>query len=178
VSGFTVVLDPKVFERFARNMAKESEAMVHEIGTKLQADIVTDITRKNLVATGAYRDSIQLDFRKTGKGQLAIVGSNMLHALPLEFGITKTFYPSEDMIESLQLWSRRKLGLTGKEAERAGFLIAWKIARTAKTRGFPARFGTKGARVFNEVFAKSAKYIPTIIERFTRRAAALSEVNP
>ena len=197
MSGFKVELDPRFFEKLTRNMAKERDAMIQDIGTKLQADIVTDITKKGLVGvTGHYRDSIQLDFRKSDKGALAIVGSNMLYALPIEYGITKKFFPNMDMVLGLESWVKKKGIGPSKPSKASGFVlgylkmdkpkgesylntaaaVALKIGRTAAIRGFPKRFGTRGARVFETAFLKASKYVPGIVERFVRRAAALTEV--
>lgn len=174
MSGIKIEMDEKLFSKFQKNIENEAMSMIHEIGALTQNAVRAVIVSDNLVNTSNYVRSVQLDFKKSGKGVAAVVGTNSLYALPLELGMTKQFYPSKDMIQALKLWAKRKLGLSEKEANKAGPAIAWSIARKGYL-AFPKRFGKKGARSWERGFQIAIKRVPSIVERYVRRAAALTE---
>lgn len=171
-----VDIDEALFDRFQKNLENETRAMIGDIGLNIQNSVRGQIASAKLQDTGNYIRSVQLDIKKsfTG-GSLAVVGTNSLYALPLEYGMSKRFYPNKDMIQAITLWARRKLNLSAIEAKKAGGAIAWNIARKGYSQGFPKRFGKEGARVFEKGFGIAVQRVPSIVERYVRRAAALSE---
>lgn len=170
-----IEFDEGLLDRLQNNIQKEAEAMIGEIGTQMQAAVRGEISSAGLVDTGNYIRSVQLDLKRSGVGVMAVVGTNAFYALPLNYGIKKTFKPSKDMIDQITRWVERKLHLTGKEARKAAGAIAWNIGRKAASQGFPRRFGKDGAQSFEKGFAKVVKRVPSIVERFVRRASAQSE---
>jgi len=171
LSGITIELDRQMFARIAENLRREQRAAASEIGALMQTSIRGEISSQNLVNTGNLRRSIQLDVRDSGRGTVAVVGTNTLYALPLEFGIHKKFFPSRAMIDSVELWVRRKIGVSSKESRSVAWAISRKIGRSGlDPKRFPARFFEKG-------FKSAASRVPQIIERFVRRAASRSNVS-
>lgn len=170
-----VELDEKLFDKFQKNLDNEVSAMIGEIGLTLQNSVRAEISKANLVDSANYIRSVQLDIKRNNKAAMAVVGTNALYALPLEYGMKKTFYPSKEMIQAISLWAQRKLHLSAGEAKKAAGGIAWSIARKGASEGFPRRFGKNGARVFEKGFQNVVKRVPSIIERYMRRAAALTE---
>lgn len=82
---------------------------------------------------GTLRTSIIGNVRPIdGIGFEGIVGTSLSYAIPVELG-TKPHMPP---IEPLAQWARQKLGATGKEAYRAAWGIARKIARVGTTGHF------------------------------------------
>jgi len=171
----TVKLDEKLFDKFQKNLDNEITTMIGEIGTAVQNSVRAEISKAGLVDTANYIRSVQLDIKRNNKAAMAVVGTNALYALPIEYGMKKTFYPSKDMIQAISLWAQRKLHLSAGEAKKAAGGIAWSIARKGASLGFPRRFGKDGARVFEKGFSNVVKRVPSIVERFVRRASALTE---
>lgn len=163
-----VEYDKRFMERLGENLERETTAMLDEATSLIQANVRAGLTSSGIVNTGNLRDSYQRSVTVGGGRGIGIVGSNAIHALPMELGIQKRFFPSQQMIEGLRLWARRKLGLNFKEAQRAGAAIAWKIARKGLD---PKRFPSF---VVRDAFLKSEARIPLLIERHIRRAMALS----
>lgn len=171
----SVELDKDLFDKFQKNLEKEAASMIGEIGTSLQNSVRSEISKAGLVDTANFIRSVQLDIKRNDGSAMAVVGTNALYALPLEMGLKKTFYPSKDMIQAIALWAQRKLHLSAGEAKKAAGGIAWNIARKGVSQGFPRRFGKEGARVFEKGFSNVVARVPSIIERYVRRAAALTE---
>lgn len=171
----TIKLDEKLMDKFQKNLDNEVNAMIGEIGLNVQNSVRAEISRAGLVDSANFIRSVQLDIKRNNKSATAIVGTNALYALPLEYGMKKSFYPSKDMIQAISLWAQRKLHLSAGEAQKAAGGIAWSIARKGASLGFPRRFGKEGARVFEKGFASAVKRVPSIVERFVRRASALTE---
>jgi len=111
---------------------------------------------------GTLRVSILGDVRPlAGLGMEGVVGTSLAYALPVELG-TKPHMPP---VAPLVQWAKQKLGVSGKEAERAGWAIARKIARV----------GTKGHFMFATAFAENEAQIVrgfgVAVSRIERRIA-------
>lgn len=111
---------------------------------------------------GTLRVSIIGDVRPlAGLGMEGVVGTSLAYALPVELGAKPHMPP----VESLVQWARQKLGVSGKEAERAGWAIARKISR----------IGTKGhfmfATAFQENEAQIVRGFGVAVDRIEQRIA-------
>lgn len=89
------------------------------------------------------------------------VGTPLAYAVAVELGTKPHMPPVEPLIN----WARQKLGVTGKEAERAGWAVARKIA---------AR-GTEGHFMFTDTWnanqAQIARGFSIAVGRIVRRIA-------
>lgn len=97
------------------------------------------------------RDSIHSKVRLSGQSVRGILGTPLAHAEPVEFGTRPHFPPTGP----IQHWVERKLGISGKEAESAAFLIARAISRR----------GTKGAHMFEKGFEENQDRVLSILGR-------------
>lgn len=96
---------------------------------------------KDLVNSGAYVGSLQTEIRGMGLDLHGRMGPTVTYGEPVERGRGPGRFPPRGPIE---LWVRRKLGVSGDDEVRAvGFLVARAIA----TRGTIARFGYGGGKV-------------------------------
>lgn len=89
---------------------------------------------------------------------LGVVSTPILYAVPVEMG-TKPHHPP---IQPLVEWARLKLGLSPEEAERAGFLIAKKIAA----------HGTKGAFMFARALDANREQLEAMFDAAAGRIVA------
>lgn len=156
------------FGKFSKEIEREIYTAFSDSVDVMQANVRKNIVDTKAVDQGHLLGSIQKSIVISGNRGLGIVGSNSAYVLPLELGIQKRFYPSDDMIKQLRRWAVRKLGLSGKEAFKAGAAIAWKIARKGlDSRRFPAKF-------FEKAQGQSAPQIAKIFSQHVERAARLS----
>jgi len=103
---------------------------------------VKERTPVGIGAGGGLRGSIAgQEPRSLGDSVIGVVSSSMLHAVPVELGTKPHMPPVQPLVE----WAAHKFNLGPDEAERAGFLIARKIA--AK--------GTKGAFMFKKAMEEN-----------------------
>lgn len=93
-----------------------------------------------------------------GLGVEGVVGTSLAYALPVELGTAPHMPP----IEPLKDWARSKLGLSGKQAERA----AWGIARKI------AKHGTRPVGMFGDSLAANRAQLAIGFQQTVRRILA------
>ena len=125
---------------------------------KFSLKYVREVKRKTPVNTGQLRASI--DILGYDKKRVFIkVGSNVKHAIYVEFGRRKGKYPPVEGTRGLEYWVRRKLGYRGRRARQVAFLIARKIAKE----------GIKGKYMFTETLKQMKpewrKFVSNIIKK-------------
>jgi hypothetical protein len=148
-----MTIDTSEINEFAAVLSGFSQAVAKESADTMQMSL--DIFEAAVVGhtpvnTGALRGSIGT---KVAIGASAVMGEvftplDPIYGQPVEFGRKPGKRPPTDAIK---LWVVRKLGLSGKEADSAAFLIARAIGRR----------GTQPAKMFEQGFEQMA---PTVIE--------------
>lgn len=114
-------------------------------------DLQSDVQDNTPTAFGTLRASIGTDIEmKPGLGVTGIVGTSLAHAVPVELG-TRPHMPP---VAPIKLWAEKKLGLTGKEAEKAAKAIAWKIFHR----------GTLGVGMFHRAFARRRTELGSVLD--------------
>lgn len=96
------------------------------------------------------RDTIFPKVQVTGDQVTGILGTPQEHGAPVEYGTKPHFPPTEP----IRYWVRKVLGLQGKEARTAAFLIARAISRR----------GTKGAAMFEKGFEENEGQVMRLLE--------------
>ncbi len=97
----------------------------------------------------------------TERGQLTgRVFSSLPHAIVMDQGRAPGKPISQAGVANINLWVRRKLGLSGKDADRATYAICWAIRRR----------GIEGRRYAEKGFGAA---LPEIDQLFTTMAAAI-----
>lgn len=122
----TITIDLREVRKFAENMPKGREIAAQEIGKTMVVSVaVLDQSIRPRIpegATGNLRGSAGTEIRGTAAGTLtgefAVAAS---YGLAVERGRKAGKMPPRGAIE---LWVQRKLGLTGREAKQAAYLIA------------------------------------------------------
>lgn len=123
------------FEQAPSIVEEEVERFVAAATAHLQGEV----QERTPTAHGTLRASIIGDVRRVpGIGVEGIVGTPLAYAPAVEEG-TRPHMPP---VEPLAAWARQKLGVSGREATRAAWAIARKIARV----------GTEGAFMFQRTF--------------------------
>ncbi len=121
-----------------------------EIDQFLEREIKED-TPVGIGGGGGLRGSITSDEEVDGTRIIGIVGTALAYAEAVEVGTKPHRPPVQPLID----WARQVLGLSGDEAERAGFAIANKIKRE----------GTEGAFMFQEGLKDSEGFISRRLDR-------------
>lgn len=121
-----------------------------------------EVQDRTPITHGTLRVSILGDVHALdGLGVEGVVRTSLAYALPVELG-TKPHMPP---VAPLVAWAEQKLGVKGKEAERAGWAIARKISRT----------GTKGYFMFANAFeaneAQIVRGFGVAVDRIEQRIA-------
>lgn len=130
------------YERAPEIVDEEVERFVAAATAHLQAEVQD----RTPTTHGTLRASIIGDVRRLpGIGVEGIVGTSLAYAPAVEDG-TRPHMPP---VEPLAAWARQKLGVTGREADRAAWAIARKIARV----------GTEGAHMFRDAFTANQPQI-------------------
>jgi hypothetical protein len=144
-------------ERAPEIVTEEVERFVAAATAHLQAEVQD----RTPTTHGTLRTSIIGDVRRLpGIGVEGVVGTPLAYAPAVEDGSRPHMPP----VEPLAAWARQKLGVTGREAERAAWAIARKIAR----------IGTEGAHMFRDaVQANQAQIIGGLDECLARIDARL-----
>lgn len=123
------------FERAPEVVEEEVERFVAAATAHLQ----DEVQKRTPTTHGTLRASIIGDVRRLpGIGVEGVVGTPLAYAPAVEDG-TRPHMPP---VEPLAAWARQKLGVTGREATRAAWAIARKIARV----------GTEGHFMFQRAF--------------------------
>lgn len=134
--------DTAQLERVARLMAQAPEIAQDEITrfiTAITAHLQGEVQQRTPTAHGTLRASIFGDVKRLGRlGAEGVVSTSLAYAVPVELGTAPHMPPVAPLIA----WARQRLGVTGADAERAGWAVARKIARV----------GTDGAFMFRDTF--------------------------
>jgi len=96
------------------------------------------------------RDTIFPKVQIAGEQITGILGTPQEHGVPVEMGTKAHFPPTEP----IRFWVQKVLGLQGREAKAAAFLIARAISRR----------GTKGAAMFEQGFSENESQVMRILE--------------
>ena len=112
-----------------------------------------EVKKRAPVFTGTLRRSIGTEVRGRGINLKGIVGTPLKYATTKEMGRSPGTFPNYD---ALQLWVRRKTGLTGKALE----LVTITVGRNIK------RFGIKGKFMFRDALAASEAKIKMLFDRY------------
>lgn len=146
--SLSIDIDTSELEAYAHKLARH-EQIVREISGPAMRQSV-DVTLAHIkqrvpVNTGQLRQSITGEVTGTPVSLKGVVTSPLQphYAPDVEYGRKPGKMPPVGPIE---LWARRKLGLSGKELESAAFLIARAIGRRGTKGAFMFRDGTAAAR--------------------------------
>jgi len=137
--GLNITVDLSAIERFAQALAASPEIAGEENYRAVTGVIAA---AEQLIAgntptgaTGNLRGSITSEIRGTPLDLAGEIFTPLLYGEPVEYGRKPGRPPPSDAI---RVWVVRKLGLEGKEADSAAYLIARAIGRR----------GTQGAHMF------------------------------
>ncbi len=118
------------------------------------------IERSPFGGTGELRESWQsepaknVEFRKVS-GRTVSLGAGGIKALSIDQG-AKQHFPPIDPVPALDIWIRRKLGITNnRKVQRAAFKIGQKFKRRGK----------KGIKLFTKNFERMESQITAIMQR-------------
>lgn len=114
------------------------EMVIEELtAATFEAEMLLERETKELTPVGvnaALRDNIHSQVPEVmGDTVIGVMGSSLSYAEPVELG-TQPHAVSEAGVLAIEDWVRHKLGISGKEAERVAYAVAWKI----RMRGTPA----------------------------------------
>jgi hypothetical protein len=139
-----MLIDARDLQRIDAAYSRAPAAVERAVGRRMAGlllELQSDVQELTPTAFGALRASVGTDIDvRPGLGVTGIVGTSLAHAIPVELG-TRPHMPP---VAPIKLWAEKKLGLTGREAQRA----AWAIAMTIKRRG------TLGVGMFHRTFAR------------------------
>lgn len=148
-----VELDLTELFRFEQLIPKLDDAI--KVESRLTTNISVDIWEALVVGNTPTDSGLLLNSigTKVIFGASAILGSvtttlDPIYGEPVEYGRKPGKMPPSDAIK---LWVIRKLGLSGKEADSAAFLIARAIGRR----------GTKAARMFQKGYKEG---LPIVLD--------------
>lgn len=148
---YQINLDLGQLERVARLMAQAPEIAREEITgfvTAMTGHLQGEVVLRTPKNRGRLRDSILGDVAPLGRiGVEGTVWSSSAYAVPVELGTAPHMPPVEPLIA----WARQRLGVSGADAERAGWAVARKIARV----------GTEPAYMFRDTFEANEAQIKT-----------------
>lgn len=148
--------DPGIARRFDRPIS----ATLADISAFGQRVVVQGAPRGVSSGGGGLRGSVFSELRGTPARREGVVASSLFYAPIVEVGRRPGKRPP---IAPILLWVRRKLGLSGTEAQQAAFLITRKIG---------AR-GTEGAHMFERAFQKLEPYARQRFEALAQQLAGL-----
>lgn len=148
-----VVVNAADAARLDAAYARAPAAVDRAVGRRLAGlvlDLQSDVQELTPTAFGMLRASIGSSVNvQPGLGVTGIVGTSLSYAIPVELG-TKPHMPP---VKPIRLWVEKKLGLSGRESQRA----AWAIAMSIKRRG------TLGVGMFHRAFARRRGDLPGIL---------------
>lgn len=107
--------------------------------------------------TGVLQSSIFSELRTRGAALEEIVSTPLIYGAPLEFGRAPGTMPPTN---ALLGWVGRKLGLSGKEAQRAAYNIAKKI----KAQGFSSLAHGKRQQMFQDAWDQNTGKVQQLLE--------------
>ncbi|APF20396.1 hypothetical protein Calab_1455 [Caldithrix abyssi DSM 13497] len=144
----------KIVGRIRKQIKKNLERELANIGEDMVANVVEYLDRRNINVTGDLRKSIVSEVKREQEKLLLTVGTNLLYAPFVHYG-TKPHWPPK---KAIRKWVYKKFGLTHKALNRATFLIRRKIAE-------------QGTRKKPFLLAVYRLYKPRIVKRL--QAAAI-----
>lgn len=122
------------------------------------AHLQGEVQERTPTTYGTLRASIVGSVRALpGLGVEGVIGTPLSYAVAVELGTKPHMPPVEPLIN----WARQKLGVSGKEAERAGWAVARKIARR----------GTEGHFMFANTFEANRDDVVRGFDVVVRRIA-------
>jgi len=157
--GLTITLQgweqlERAFRQAPDVVREELTAFAHGATQLLRSEVVD----RTPAAMGTLRASISAQVDRLADGVLGVVGTPSPYAVPVELGTRPHFPP----VQALEDWVRQKLGLSGKEAHSAAFLIARKISKK----------GTKGHFMFRDAYQANAGEIQQQFDAAAARIVA------
>jgi len=153
-----------------QDLVKRMEGVAHSFDVEARPVLIEESERLtgrvqelSPVYTGALRRSVSYKISGNGFSLSSKITSALPYAPPVEFGISprRVFPPFSD--SALELWTRRRLGKTGKALKTTTYLIAKKIFRNGILavkmfeRAFnenKSRIENRFRRVVNDFFSK------------------------
>lgn len=157
--GLTITLHG--WEQLQQAFSMAPEIVREELGAFAHAatqHLRSEVVDRTPAAMGTLRASIHGSVERMADGVLGVVGTVQPYAVPVELG-TKPHFPP---VQALEDWVRQKLGLSGKEARSAAFLIARKISKK----------GTKGHFMFRDAFKVNAGEVQRQFDQAVSRIVA------
>ena len=146
-------------DAWARTPGIVAEEMARAVEEGTQRTLREVQERTPVGATSMLRESIAArPVAVTGDAVTGAVSTSVRHAVPVEIG-TK---PHRPPVEPLADWAKARLGLSDREARRAAWAIAARIA---------AR-GTEGAFMFRGGLDAAKPHIERLFNMAARRALA------
>ena len=154
-----IELDASDLKRFERAMERVDSIASREVKARVKLILemlvnkAVDITHmKDLIgATSAYVNGIQYDLSGRALDLTGRVFSAAGHNYYVEHGRGPGGFPP---IDAIQLWVRRKLGISDQEELEA---VAYLIGRAIAQRGTIQRFGYEGGKVLEETKQKGER---------------------
>ena len=140
--GLSIDIDTSEVEALLKKFPQFQAVIFDEMDTTMLSSLAIlegEVSGRTPVNFGSLLGSIFHDAEGQDGQLIGIVGTAISYGGPVEFGRLPGKQPPIDAIE---LWVRRKLGISGNEARSVAFLIARKIGRE----------GTEGAFMFEKGF--------------------------
>lgn len=159
-------IDLSDLANFAAKMPEVNQAIENEQRAAMYASLSVleqAVTVRTPVNAGTARQGWTTQVTGTPARLLGELFNPVAYALPVETGRRPGKQPP---IETIQLWVTRKLGLTGKDARSAAFLIARAIGRR----------GTKGAYMLRDGWAQAEPLIIRLHEAIPAKALAKLQI--
>lgn len=137
-----VDIDLSEVDELIENLPEAERVIFNEIDLTMHRSLDIfqgEVRPRTPVVFGTLRNSISPHVQGISPNLHGELRTSLVYGDVVELGRRPGKWPPQDAIE---LWVRRKLGLSGPEAEEAAFLIARKIGRS----------GTQGAYMFRDGF--------------------------
>jgi hypothetical protein len=165
MTDLSLEIDTSEIEALIKQFPALEQIIFDEIETTMRGSLPVleeQIAGRTPVNTGALRSSIAPVIRGRSPRLEGLVGTSISYGWAVERGRPPGSMPPVDQIE---LWVRRKLGVTGSEARTTAFLIARAIERR----------GTRGAQMFEKGFEAAKGPIERLWRGLPGRAVAKME---
>lgn len=138
--------------RAERDLFRRLESALQWIANDMVAEIKRYLDAENINVEGDIKKSLHGEVTRTVDRLVMQIGPNVQHALWRHEGTRPHWAP----IGPLRNWAVKKLGFTGKEAEKVAYQIQWKIHKE----------GTEGKPFMLAVYKQ---YKPKIIRNLVAR---------
>lgn len=113
----------KQVQEMAKVLGKRSGHILDEVAQDIRSGAINILRSQKTNNTGRLGNSITIQKTRFGARRVA---TDTGYGLYVEFGRPPGKWPPRNRLER---WAKRKLGLSGKEAKNAAFLIARKIGK-------------------------------------------------